>query len=210
MTTADPAEPDHTRTDRLRAALRLSASALKAGSVPFALTGSYALWVHGAPENTHDVDLVVPESAADQAALCLADQGFTVQRPPEDWLFKAYLDDAMVDVLHRLNGTPIADDFIDLAQPHDVLGLRIPVLPPTEVISTKLQAMSERQCDLGELLPPVRAVRERLDWPRLVSDVGDNPFARAFLFLAGELDIMPAGHLPFPAPERHTAAPASR
>ncbi|HEY5880827.1 MAG TPA: hypothetical protein VIU11_18085 [Nakamurella sp.] len=210
MTTADSADPGDIRTDRLRAALRASASALKAGSVPFALAGSYALWVHGAPENTHDVDLVVPESAVDEAARCLADQGFTVERPPEDWLFKAYLDDAMVDILHRLNGSPIADDFIELAQPHDVLGLRIPVLPPTEVISTKLQAMSERYCDFGQLLPPVRAVRERLDWPRLVADVGDNPFARAFLFLAGELAIMPTDLLPLPAPERDTPATTSR
>ena len=44
-------------------ALKRSASALKADGVPFALAGSYALWVHGAPESTHDVDLVVPERA---------------------------------------------------------------------------------------------------------------------------------------------------
>ena len=67
------------------------------------------------------------------------------------------------------------------------------MLPPTEVISTKLRAMSERYCDFGELLPPVRAVRERLDWARLRSEANGNPFARAFLFLAGELGIGPAG-----------------
>lgn len=202
MTIEDSADPGDTTTDRLRTALRSSASALKAGSVPFALARSYALWVHGAPENTHDVDLVVPEGVVDEAARCLADQGFTIERPPEDWLFKAYLDDALVDVLHRLNGSPVTDDLIKLAQLHDVLGLRIPVLPPTEVISTKLRAMSERYCDFGQLLPPVRAVREKLDWPRLVTDADDNPFARAFLFLAGELGIMPTDQLPLPSPER--------
>src|SRR6185437_7408959 len=174
---------------------RRSASALKAGSVSFALAGSYALWVYGAPENSHDVDLVTAESAVEQAVQCLTGDGFEVARPPEDWLFKAYLDGALVDVLHRLNGVPVTEDLLDRAELHDVLGLQIPVLPPTEVISTKLRAMSERYCDFGELLPPVRAVRERLDWARLRSEANGNPFARAFLFLAGELGIGPAGDL---------------
>src|SRR5690349_5269737 len=46
-------------SEHLRIALKRSASALKADGVPFALAGSYALWVHGAPESVHDVELVV-------------------------------------------------------------------------------------------------------------------------------------------------------
>jgi hypothetical protein len=153
--------------------------------------------VHGAPESTHDVDLVVPESTVEQAAQSLAQDGFRIERPPEDWLFKAYLEDAMVDVLHRLNGVPVDDELLARAELSEVLGLRIPVLPPTEVIVTKLQALSERYCDFGQLLPPVRAVREQLDWPRLRADTADNPFAASFLVLADRLGIIesaPAGH----------------
>lgn len=191
MTTMNAPDTGGSPNDPLRAALKRSASALKAASVPFALAGSYALWVHGAPENTHDVDLVVAEDTTEDAVSCLAEDGFRIERPPEDWLFKAYLGGAMVDVLHRLNGVPVRPAFIEDAQAHDVLGLRIPVLAPTEVLSTKLLAMSERYCDLGQLLPPVRAVREQFDWVRLRTESDTNPFARAFLFLAGELDISP-------------------
>ena len=49
----------------LRDALKRSAAALKADGVPFALGGGYALWVHGAPEPDHDVDLVVAEAAVE-------------------------------------------------------------------------------------------------------------------------------------------------
>ena len=92
-------------SEQLRAALKRSASALKADGVPFALAGSYALWVHGAPESMHDVDLVVAESSGRAGGRkASAQDGFRIERPPEDWLFKAYLDGAMVDVLHRLNG----------------------------------------------------------------------------------------------------------
>lgn len=192
MTSTDPADPSGSPTDRLRDALKRSASALKSAAIPFALAGSYALWVHGAPENTHDVDLMVAEESVEDAVRCLADNGFRIERPPEDWLFKAHLDDAMVDVLHRVNGAPVSLGFLRRVDTADVLGLRIPVLVPTEVISAKLRSLSERYCDLGRLLPAVRAVREQLDWDRLRRDCTDNPYARAFLFLAGELGITPA------------------
>ena len=188
MTSNDSTEPA-SPSDTLRAALKRSASALKADDVPFALAGSYALWVHGAPESTHDVDLVVPEFAVEQAVETLGRDGFQIERPPEDWLFKAYLDGAMVDVLHRLNGETVDAATVDRAQICEVLGLRIPVLPPTEVISTKLRALTERYCDFGRLLPPVRAVREQLDWQRLRSESVDNPFATTFLTLADLLQI---------------------
>ena len=189
MTTMNATDTGGSPTDRLRAALKRSASALKADAVPFALAGSYALWVHGAPENTHDVDLVVAEDTTEDAVGCLAKDGFRIERPPEDWLFKAYLDGAMVDVLHRLNGIPVDAGFLEHAEIHDVLGLRIPVLPPTEVLSTKLQALTERYCDFGQLLPPVRAVREQLDWARLHAESVDNPFAATFLDLVDRLGI---------------------
>ena len=182
-------------------AFKRSASALKAHHVPFALAGSYALWVHGAPESTHDVDLVVAEESVDLAVRSLGEDGFEIERPPEDWLFKAHLDGAMVDVLHRLNGIPVDAEFLDRADMCEVLGLRIPVLQPTDVISTKLQALTERYCDFGELLPPVRAVREQLDWARLQAEAVNNPFAATFLDLVVRLGIRPAGGATPPSDE---------
>ena len=78
--------------------------------------------------------------------------------------------------------------------------MRIPVLQPTDVISTKLRALTERYCDFGELLPPVRAVREQLDWARLDAEAVDNPFAATFLDLAERLGIRRAAIGPQPTP----------
>jgi hypothetical protein len=69
------------------------------------------------------------------------------------------------------------------------------VLTPTDVIATKLTTLSERCCDFGQLLPPVRAVREELDWPRIRAETADNPLAAAFLVLAERLgDHRPGQH----------------
>ena len=121
----------------MREALRASASALKAADVPFALAGSYALWVFGGPEGDHDVDLIVPEDVVEDAAGALAAAGFEVERPPEDWLFKAWNHGVLVDVLHRLVGVAVEHRLVAGAELHDVLGVRMPVLPPTVVMTTK-------------------------------------------------------------------------
>lgn len=175
--------------EQLREALRRAASALKAHGPRFALAGSYALWVYGAPEPVHDVDFAVAESDADAAAQTLAKAGFVIDRTPEDWLFKAGLDGAVVDVLHRINGVPVDADLLDSAASRDVLALRMPVLSPTQVMTQKLCALTEHHCDFASLLPAVRAVREQLNWDRLRADTVGNDFAVAFLVLADRLGI---------------------
>jgi hypothetical protein len=175
---------------QLREALRSAASALKANGPRFALAGSYALWVYGAPEPSHDVDLVVAESDVGTATATLRDAGFVIEQPPEDWLFKARASDAVVDVLYRLNGEPVVAHMLDRAEQRDVLAIAMPVLPPTVVIIQKLRAMHEHYCDFARLLPAVRAVRERLDWEHITKRTDDNDYAAAFLVLVDRLGLV--------------------
>jgi Nucleotidyl transferase of unknown function (DUF2204) len=119
---------------RLREALRSAASALKENGPRFALAGSYALWAYGAPEPSHDVDLVVAESDVANAEATLSDAGFMVEHPPEDWLFKARTGGTVVDVLHRINGVRVAQAILGCAEERDVLAIGMPVLPPTIVV----------------------------------------------------------------------------
>ncbi|CQD20222.1 hypothetical protein BN000_04827 [Mycobacterium europaeum] len=173
----------------LQEALRSAASALKENGPRFALAGSYALWAYGAPEPTHDVDLVVAESDVDDAVATLSRAGFAVERPPEDWLFKARTGDTVVDVLHRLNGVRVETPTLDCAEQHDVLAVRMPVLPPTMVLIQQLRSLGEHYCDFARLLPAVRAVRERLDWDRIRTHTADNDYAVAFLVLVERLGL---------------------
>jgi hypothetical protein len=178
------------RNDDLRNALKHAAAALRAQGPDFALGGSYALWVFGGPEPVHDVDFVVAEPDTEKAAATLEQAGFRIERTPEDWLFKACVgDDFVIDVLHRLNGVPVDANTILSAEEYDVLAIRMRVLPPTSVLTEKLNALNEHNCDFTGLLPAVRAVREQLDWPRIRDDTADNPFAEAFLVLADRLSL---------------------
>ncbi|MDT4891687.1 MAG: hypothetical protein QOE97_722 [Pseudonocardiales bacterium] len=172
-----------------RDALKRAASVLKAAGVPFALAGSYALWVRGAPESEHDVDFVVAQRQTEEAANALSDAGLTVTRPPEDWLFKVDVNDVVVDVLHRQAGEPVTPEVLARADEIEVLAIRMPVLSTNDLVVTKLKVLSEHYCDFGNLLPSVRAVREQLDWGRLRDEVAGNDFACAFLYLADRLGL---------------------
>ncbi|PRI16253.1 nucleotidyltransferase [Mycobacterium shigaense] len=174
---------------QLRESLRSAASALKEHGPRFALAGSYALWSYGGPEPSHDVDLVVAESDVTSAIDTLRAAGFVIEHPPEDWLFKARAGDTLVDVLHRVNGIPVDAAFLDRAELRDVLAIRMPVLPPTMVLTQKLLALHEHHCDFGRLLPAARAVRERLEWDDLRKATDDNDYAAAFLVLADRLGL---------------------
>jgi hypothetical protein len=178
-----------TNTD-LRDALKRAASALKEHGPEFALAGTYALWAYGGPEPVHDVDFVVAEEDTEVAALTLEKAGFQIDRTPEDWLFKACVEQQFViDVLHQLNGKPVTADDIAASEVLDVLAIRMRVLSPTHVITEKLNALNEHHCDFAALLPVVRAVREQVDWDRLRADTSQNDFAVAFLVLTDRLGI---------------------
>lgn len=179
-------------SDNLRDALRRAASALKAHGPQFALAGSYALWVHGGPEPVHDVDFAIAEPDVDAATVTLDAAGFTITRPPEDWLFKANLDSVFVDVLHAINGVPVDAELIESGESHEVLAIRMQVLSPTVVLTQKLCALHEHSCDFTKLLPAARAVRERVDWAQVRAATAENDFAVAFFVLLDRLGITAA------------------
>ena len=176
--------------ENLREALKQVAVALKQIGVPFALVGGYAVWARGGPEPDHDVDFMVADEDASTAAEKLAEAGFQVVQPPEDWLFKVFTEDVMVDVIYRDSGTPAQRAVVQDADEIEVLSVLMPVLSGTELLVQKMNAMDEHSCDFGRLLPVARALREQVDWKRARSETDHNDFAAAFLFLIERLSII--------------------
>lgn len=175
---------------RLREALKVVAVALKESDLPFALTGGYAVWARGGPEPDHDVDFLVPEDDESRAEQLLRDRGLEVVRPAEDWLFKVFVDGAMVDVLFRANGEPVPRSRFDDVDVLEVESVQMPVLGATSLVTDKLNALDERSCDLGKVLPAARAVREQVDWDAVAEATAGNDFAVATLFLLRRLGVV--------------------
>ncbi|WP_278256198.1 hypothetical protein [Nocardioides convexus] len=111
--------------------------ALKEAETPFALAGGYGLWARGGPEPEHDVDFMVAEEDAARVRDLLAARDLVVVQPPEDWLFKVFIDEAMVDVIFRVDGETITRDRFDAAEVIEVESVRLPVLPATVLLADK-------------------------------------------------------------------------
>lgn len=174
----------------LREALKRVAVALKETGVPFALMGGYAVWARGGPEPDHDVDFMVADADAEKTAELLAEKGFRVEHPPEDWLFKVFVEDSMVDVIFRDSGVPAERSVVQDADEIEVLSVTMPVLSATELLVQKMNAMSEHKCDFADMLPVTRSLREQVEWRRVREETADNDFAVTFLFLLERLQII--------------------
>ena len=178
-----------TSFEELLETLKRSSAALREAGVPFVLGGGLAIWARGGPETEHDLDYFVKPEDAERALQALAQAGFRPEKPPEGWLYKAWDDDVLVDLIFDPTGVSVDDAFIDGAEESEVHAVRMRVLRPEDVLVTKLLALKEHSLDYDGLLEISRAVREQIDWDEVRRRTEDSPYAKAFLTLVDELEV---------------------
>jgi Uncharacterised nucleotidyltransferase len=171
--------------------LKSVAVALKEDGVPFALAGGFAVYARGGQDSRHDVDFVVREADVAKARQALEERGIKTLEPPEDWLFKARHDNQQVDIIFRLASGPVDDDLLARTDERAVDSVLMPVLSATDLLVSKLRALTEHSCDFGPVLALMRSLREQLDVPFVNEASEGHPFAEAALFLARGLDVLP-------------------
>jgi hypothetical protein len=172
-------------------ALKRAAAALREADVPFLLGGSLASWARGGPETRHDLDLMIKPDDVERALAALADAGMRPERPPEEWLVKAWDGDTLVDLIYCPKGLPMDDDVLARGEELSVLGMEIRVMALEDVMATKLMALTEHALRYEGLLQIARALREQIDWAAVRARTESSPFARAFFVLLEGLEILP-------------------
>ena len=173
-------------------ALKRAAAALREAGIPFLLGGSLASWARGGPETRHDLDLMIKPEDAERALETLKDAGMRPERPPEEWLLKAWDGDTLIDLIYCPKGLPVDDDLIARGEELSVLGMEIRVMALEDVMATKLMALTEHSLRFEGLLQMARALREQIDWDDVRARTEESPFARAFFVLLEGLGILPA------------------
>jgi predicted nucleotidyltransferase len=181
--------PDGGCFEAIEASLRKAVEALRHHRVPFLLGGSMAVWARGGPESCNDLDLLVRPDDASAALEALEQAGMRGERPPEGWLFKAWDDEVLVDLIFEPKGLPVEEAF-DRAEPVSVFGLELQSMSLEDVVITKLRALHDHYLDYDPLLQMTRAVRERVDWDRVRAQTSDSPYAGAFFTLVEGLGLI--------------------
>jgi predicted nucleotidyltransferase len=178
--------------EAIKDTLKKAAAALQREDVPFLLGGGLAVWVRGGPETDHDLDLFVKPEDAERALEVLAQEGMRPEKPPENWLLKAWDGEVLVDIIFSPSGETITEENFRRAEHLEVNAVRMPVASLEDVLAAKLLALSEHEADFEPVLEIARAVREQVDWEQLRSRTAESPFAKAFFTLVEELGILAA------------------
>ncbi len=182
--------PDEHSPALLGATLKKAAAAMREADVPFLLCGSLACWARGGPPLvTKDVDLCIKPEDAERALEALADLGLPTERPPEGWLFKAWDEDVLIDLLFAPANVPVTDEILARGEELQVMAVPMRVASIDDVMATKLLALNEHSLDLHQLLQIARSLRERIDWDELRARTDDWPYANAFFALVEALGV---------------------
>jgi hypothetical protein len=177
--------------DELVSTLKKAVAALREAKVPYLLGGGLAIWARGGPERDHDLDFLVKEEDSQRALQALVDAGMKPERPPEDWLFKAYDGNGVqVDLIFRPSENPVTDQMIGRGDELEVMAIKVNVVAAGDVLVSKLLALREHELDFDTLIEMTRSVREQVDWQDVRERTQHSPFARAFFTLAEGLELV--------------------
>ena len=171
--------------------LKKGAAALERERVPYLLGGSLACWARGGPAVAGDLDFMVKPADAERALAALVGVGMREERPPEQWLLKAWDGEHMVDIIFEAAGLPITDEVFARGERLSVEAMTMPVMALEDVLTTMLMAMNERSLDYEHALQIARSLREQIDWDEVRARTADSPYAAPFLTLVERLGIVP-------------------
>jgi hypothetical protein len=179
-------------SDDLLMAMKKVARVLADTGVPFALAGGMAVYARGGHVSDHDVDFIIRERDVDGVLAALDGAGLRTERPPEDWLVKAYDGEILVDLIHRPVERPVTDETLADTDVLPIGAIAVPVLSATELMVHRLLTFTEHDCTFVGAIALARSIREQIDWVRVRDETKRSPFAQAFLFLLESLDLVPA------------------
>src|SRR6059058_541816 len=115
---------------------KLIVTTLREGGVPFALGGGLAAWARGGPVTENDLDVMIKPEDAEAALAALAATGMRPERPPEEWLYKAWHEDVLVDLIFRPSGLALTDEVLARADVIALAAVATPVLALEDILVT--------------------------------------------------------------------------
>ena len=170
--------------------LKKAAAALRDAGIPYLVAGGVASWVRGGPSTDHDLDFLIKPADADRALDTLADVGLRPEKPPEEWLFKAWDGDVLVDLIFCPAGLDVDDELIERGEEREVEAMTMRVLSAEDLLVSKLMAMTEHSINYRSCLEIARALREQIDFGDVRKRTAGSPFGRAFFVIAEGLEIV--------------------
>ena len=124
--------------------LESATGALDRAGLPFLVLGGIASSLVGRPRWTHDIDFLTMPNDARPALQVLGAAGFSTEETDPVWIYKAFKEDVMVDVIFMITGGIYLDaDMLEHAIPRDYEGLPIRIPSPEDQVIIKAMVHAE-------------------------------------------------------------------
>ena len=151
--------------------------AMNGARIPYVVAGAFALhWYSGFHRLPKDLDFFLMEQDVPRAMQALRQIGFVTRVKHPEWLAEGVRQDYKVDLIYGMGNwlDHVDREYVDLARPGLVLGVRTLICPPEEMIYSKAFVASRERNDSADVYHLLVATRGRLDWDRLLRRFGEN------------------------------------
>jgi predicted nucleotidyltransferase len=150
-------------------------AAVEADGLNVALLGGVASSAYGRPRWTKDIDLFCRPEDADHVLRALEGDGFDVERTNPAWIFKAWSNCVLIDVIFKARGNIYLDEAMVAGRRRvSMFGVEVPVVPPEDLVVIKAIVHDEESPRHWHDALSVLAETE-LDWSYLVERARRGP-----------------------------------
>jgi hypothetical protein len=171
-------ETCHTATtDRTCAFYVDAVDLLRESGIPFLVGGAFAYARYsGIHRETKDLDLFLRRADIPRTLALFEHAGYRAELKFPHWLGKVYGGERFIDLIFSSgNGLARVDDlWFEHAVEHDILGRRLRLCPPEEMIWSKAFIQERERFDGADVLHLIRALGPTLDWDRLLMRFDDH------------------------------------
>ena len=130
--------------DRFYRVLWETVEAMEESGVQYAFIGGIASGAQGRPRSTQDIDVFVKPEEAELTIRALAKKGFRVERTDPVWLFKAFKENILVDIIFKSKGEIYLDsEMVQRMVVADFHGRKLRFVSPEDLVIIKALAHSE-------------------------------------------------------------------
>lgn len=148
--------------------------------IRFALGGGLAFSAYsGYLRNTKDMDLFVMDDDQEALLTIMEEAGFreyTEVTYDRRWSYRGFKDGYILDILWKmLNERGRIDEvWVTVGWEVEVRGTTVQLLPPEELVWSKLYIMNRERCDWPDIINLLHVRGPAMDWERLLGRIGED------------------------------------
>jgi hypothetical protein len=139
--------------------------------IPYLLAGTFAVHAYtGIDRKTKDLDIFCTAGDYPKILAEFAQRGYKTEVRDERWLAKVQKGKYYMDVAFNshLAITPVTERWFEKARETEVFGIKVKLLPPTQLIRSKVFVMDRTKYDGADVAHLILKTHKDIDWKLLL------------------------------------------